>query len=242
MTFRLTSNDDGFRTSEFKAKSPGVTRIVTVGDSSTFGWGVDPEYTYQHLLEERFDRGRNSSAEVLNLGSSGHTSRHPAYELVQIRDVQAAATPDPGLYDPFEASRARAESEGDSRALVRSVSIESYKDNLRSIVARARGLGARAEALAVYSPAEYVAGMREVAQTEVIPLVDAGRLFSDNGDELRSHLLYAGEVRFYEELYGLDAIAERSSLYVTTDGCHPGRAGHRLIANALYAALGGGES
>ena len=48
-TFRLTSNDDGFRTGEFKPKRPGVSRIVTIGDSSTFGWGVDPEYTYQRL-------------------------------------------------------------------------------------------------------------------------------------------------------------------------------------------------
>ena len=74
-TFRLTSNGDGFRTKGFEAKQPGVTRIVTIGDSSTFGWGVDPEYTYQHLLEQRFDR-HGDATEVLNLGISGYTSRH----------------------------------------------------------------------------------------------------------------------------------------------------------------------
>ena len=38
-TFRLVSNSHGFRTREFESKPPGVTRIVTIGDSSTFGWG-----------------------------------------------------------------------------------------------------------------------------------------------------------------------------------------------------------
>ena len=76
-TFRLVSNSHGFRTREFESKPPGVTRIVTIGDSSTFGWGVEPEYTFQHLLEERFlRRGSATPIEVLNLGISGHTSRH----------------------------------------------------------------------------------------------------------------------------------------------------------------------
>ena len=76
-SFRLVSNGDGFRAQEFEPKQPGVTRIVTIGDSSTFGWGVEPEYTFQHLLEQRFHRGRSDTpTEVINLGISGHTSRH----------------------------------------------------------------------------------------------------------------------------------------------------------------------
>jgi len=74
-TFHFASNSQGFRTKEFEKKS-AVARIVTIGDSSTFGWGVDDEFTFQALLERRFDRGRDTAAEVLNLGMSGHTSRH----------------------------------------------------------------------------------------------------------------------------------------------------------------------
>ena len=74
-TFRLESNSSGFRTKEFELKTPTVERIVTLGDSSTFGWGVDPEYTYQQLLARRLtDAG--TPTEVFNLGISGHTSRH----------------------------------------------------------------------------------------------------------------------------------------------------------------------
>lgn len=73
--FRIISNKAGFRTREFSPKPKGTFRIVTLGDSSTFGWGLDPEFTWQALLEKRLGPvlGR---VEVLNLGMSGFTTRH----------------------------------------------------------------------------------------------------------------------------------------------------------------------
>ena len=74
-TFRIVSNDVGFRGRPYPAKSPVVLRIVTIGDSSTFGWGVDPEFTYQELLADRLKlNGRR--ADVFNFGIPGMTSRH----------------------------------------------------------------------------------------------------------------------------------------------------------------------
>ena len=52
-TFRLTSNRDGFRGRRSKPEGPAVLRVASLGDSSTFGWGVDPEYTYEELLARR---------------------------------------------------------------------------------------------------------------------------------------------------------------------------------------------
>jgi lysophospholipase L1-like esterase len=75
ITFRITSNKAGFRTREFTRKKRGTFRIVTLGDSSTFGWGVDPEYTWQYLLEKRL-LPRFGAVEVFNLGLSGFTTRH----------------------------------------------------------------------------------------------------------------------------------------------------------------------
>lgn len=74
-TFHLTSNSDGFRGPEFAPPKPGVLRVVSLGDSSTFGWGVDPEYTYEELLARRLSEG-GRRAEVFNLGMPGTTSRH----------------------------------------------------------------------------------------------------------------------------------------------------------------------
>ena len=79
--------------------------------------------------------------------------------------------------------------------------------------------------------------MRDVASTEGVPLVDARELFGQHIDDLRAHRLYADEVRYYEALYGLEVLAQRNMFYVTTDGCHPGRVGHNLIADALYEVL-----
>ena len=283
-TFRLVSNGRGFRTREFESKPPGVTRIVTIGDSSTFGWGVEPEYTFQHLLEERFTRhGSETPIEVLNLGISGHTSRHglglfehyvrdlepdvlivsygandarrvlqSADEMLDRDDTWRGTAREIllrvetfrllrrlilGVYDPFDASRARAESEGDARDLVFAVDRETYIDNLRSLVGQARELGAQPLMVGVCIPPAYLRGMQFVAETDHVPLVDALEIFRSKMDDLRAHRLYADEVRFYEELYGVEEMAKRSEFYVTTDGCHPGRAGHNLIADALYDVL-----
>jgi len=76
VTFRLASNSRGFRDREVTAKQPGILRVVTMGDSSTFGWGAEPEHTYQRLLEARLNDGNGPRFEVLNLGMPGHNSRH----------------------------------------------------------------------------------------------------------------------------------------------------------------------
>lgn len=76
VTFRMRSNDAGFRDDPFAPRRPGTVRIVTIGDSSTFGWGAEREDTYQALLMERLERSQPGRFEVLNLGIPGHNSRH----------------------------------------------------------------------------------------------------------------------------------------------------------------------
>ena len=281
-TFRITSNSAGFRTREFVPKTPGVTRIVTLGDSSTFGWGVEPAYTYQHLLEQRF-KNADQPVEVFNLGVSGHTSRHglgvykhyarelePDWLIVSygandaryvMQAVDGVLSLDDawqgtardilyrfetfkllrrwilGVYDPFDASRARAEREGDERKLVRSVSRDVYIDNLRSLIGQARQHGTDTALLAVCAPPDYVRAMRHVAGVESVPMVDGLEVFQANLDDLRAHRIYPAEIRFYEALYGMEAMEQNWRNYVTTDGCHPGRAGHSLLADALHDGL-----
>ncbi len=91
ITFQLQSNDSGFRDREFRPREPGTVRVVTLGDSSTFGWGVDPEQTFQRLLEGRLNEGDGPRFEVLNLGIPGHNSRHG---LGVLRHYALALEPD----------------------------------------------------------------------------------------------------------------------------------------------------
>ena len=72
------TNSRGFRTPEFTdAKAPGVVRIVVLGDSSTFGWGVEHFETYAEqlgtALARRWSTGR-SRIEIVNLGVPGYSS------------------------------------------------------------------------------------------------------------------------------------------------------------------------
>jgi lysophospholipase L1-like esterase len=49
-------------------------------------------------------------------------------------------------------------------------------------------------------------------------------------------------VRYYENLYGLAAMEAKWQLYITSDGCHPNRAGMSVIADGLAEAIGGAST
>ena len=66
----------GFNTDDVPFEKPPATfRIVAMGDSSTFGWGVDPGRTYARRLQVAL-RGEYPGAaiEVINLGVCGYSS------------------------------------------------------------------------------------------------------------------------------------------------------------------------
>ncbi|MFH8086729.1 MAG: SGNH/GDSL hydrolase family protein [Candidatus Aenigmatarchaeota archaeon] len=69
-------NSYGFRDYEYSLEKPSNTiRIVAVGDSHTFGLGVELEDTYPKVLEKRLnERNDKKKYEVLNFGV-------PAYDL-----------------------------------------------------------------------------------------------------------------------------------------------------------------
>ena len=142
-----------------------------------------------------------------------------------------------GAYDPFAVSRDPGETADTGRVLVKAVPRNQYIDHLRYLIGEARAYDAETVLLAVCAPDEYVSAMRYVAETEGVPLVNAGEIFRANIDDLLAHRLYANEVRYYEALYGEHAMAMEWRLFVTTDGYHPGRAGHSLIADALQQAI-----
>lgn len=90
-------NSDGFRTHEFSRKSPGVFRVVSLGDSCTIG--VFAEELVGYVKEpyparlERIARQRigPDRVEVFNLGVSGYGSFHG---LMLLRTKVRALKPD----------------------------------------------------------------------------------------------------------------------------------------------------
>ncbi len=81
-------------------KPEGVTRVVTFGDSQTFGAGMTPDKTYSAFAEEAMGPGW----EVLNAGISGYRTLN-VYRLLQLRIE--AFDPDAIIIDcmPFDSPR-----------------------------------------------------------------------------------------------------------------------------------------
>src|SRR5262249_29739819 len=80
----VQTNSLGFRGPEFDPKNKKALRVVAVGDSCTFGFGVsDNNHTYPaqlyRLLNERY-----SDAEVINAGVVGYTS----YQVLRLLEKQ----------------------------------------------------------------------------------------------------------------------------------------------------------
>jgi hypothetical protein len=70
-TFRVSINSQGFRGREIHlTKKPGVTRIVTLGSSSTFGYYDRDNETYPNYLEQKLNQEAEATGriEVINLG------------------------------------------------------------------------------------------------------------------------------------------------------------------------------
>ena len=71
-TFPVTTNEDGLRTSHSVQKNK-KTRIMTLGCSTTFGWGVADDETYPVQLENLFQKD-GLDVDVVNGGQPGYTS------------------------------------------------------------------------------------------------------------------------------------------------------------------------
>ena len=82
-TFHVRLNRHGFRGPDFADRpAPGVTRIVALGDSATFGTGVAEEHRFTEVLQRRLDERRPACCEVLNVSRPGATTRQVALRLL----------------------------------------------------------------------------------------------------------------------------------------------------------------
>ncbi|HDP93739.1 MAG TPA: hypothetical protein ENN40_00030 [Candidatus Aminicenantes bacterium] len=78
MKVRMRANSLGFRSADLpRAKPAGTYRIVFLGDSTTFGWGVEADERFSERLAARLNaRNDGRNYEVINLGIPGYTSWH----------------------------------------------------------------------------------------------------------------------------------------------------------------------
>jgi len=157
---RVSINALGLRGPEAAAdKARGRRRLVTFGDSITFGYGVADEETYAARLAER---GRDRGLEVLNAGVTGFTSHQLLAHLRRVAPrVQADyVTICIGWNDM---TRRAATDRTYAAQLARSMAVEGLFERihlyraLRNLYARAayRRLAAAPWTIARVPPAEY---------------------------------------------------------------------------------------
>jgi lysophospholipase L1-like esterase len=74
-SFRVSTDANGLRAPLHAEEKPAdAFRVMTLGCSTTFGWGVDDEETYPFRLERILHESGHDKVEVINGGQPGHTS------------------------------------------------------------------------------------------------------------------------------------------------------------------------
>jgi len=65
-------NSDGFRDRDYPVKPDGSYRIIFLGDSLTFGWGVEKSKTFEELLETELNKRKPT--EIINFGTGNYNT------------------------------------------------------------------------------------------------------------------------------------------------------------------------
>jgi lysophospholipase L1-like esterase len=91
----VSINSHGLRDREYsQAKPPDVYRIVVLGDSTTFGWGVPLEQTVAKILEDQLNKAQVPGYrhfEVLNAGTGNYNT---VQEVTHYLTYERAFSPD----------------------------------------------------------------------------------------------------------------------------------------------------
>ena len=71
----VKTNADGFRDRQYPQKGPNSVRIVGIGDSNMFGWGVAQDKNFLKFMERRLNKQYPRRVwEVLNTGTPGYNT------------------------------------------------------------------------------------------------------------------------------------------------------------------------
>jgi lysophospholipase L1-like esterase len=257
-------NADGFRDRDYRpGAAPDTLRIVVLGDSITFGWGVPAEEGFVKVLEQALSESPGGRPyEVLNLGVGGYNTqqevelyrvkgRRYAPDVVVLAYVLNDAVPsDVFLEMALELERGSASERGDGADTCGSLRSEF----VAWIVERARRLGQRRTAPFPTWVRESHADPERWTRVRSA-FVELSRMAGEDGTPVLVvivpmfwdferypfegvHRMVAGEARKHGfgvlDLYDSLKGHDVEDLRLERgDDTHPNAAAHRLIATAL---------
>ncbi len=76
-SYQARINNLGFRDRDFAVRRSGAKRVLAIGDSFTYGWGVDGQDSWPKVMERQLRQG-GLNIEVANLGAPGAGPREYA--------------------------------------------------------------------------------------------------------------------------------------------------------------------
>lgn len=249
MDVDVAINADGFRDDEYLVEKKSQDRVVILGDSLTFGWGVAKENTFEHRLEQRWNEIRPT--EVINLGIGNYNTTQEVYLFL---DKGLKYRPDQVVLFYFINDAEPVPQKSRYPWLGSSRVITFYWSRIRALITNLTGSGSFQEYYAALyadeaegwqkSQAAFVA-LRDTCDREGIALqvVLLPELHS-----LDPYLFEAehAKVRSFLERQGIDVldlapafstVPDPLTLWVAMDDAHPNAEAHRLIAKYSFGFL-----
>ena len=207
ITCFCSTSSKGLRNKEFPVeKNEKTSRIICLGDSTTFGLGVSDKDTYPVKLEEILGaKTRNRRFEIINAGIPGHTSRDGLIFLEKsllnyspgLIIVSLGLNDDIGMpgHSNTECSRTFLEEQEYERTL------KNYENNLSQIISLARRSDAEVLFLtplgASFFPfpdiSRFCNSMRKVAGENGVGIIDLKSIFEEKEKEEGLILVQEGE-------------------------------------------------
>ncbi len=242
-------NSDGFRDDEYPIPRTGRRRIVFLGDSLTFGWGVEKPDTFESRLEAMLDAVEPT--EIINFGTGNYNTTQEVHLFLdeglkyEPDDVvvfyfinDAEPLPQKSRFPwlgsirivTFYWSRIKALA---ARWSVASDFREYYSDLYRDDAPGWRG--AQASFLRLRDVcAERGIGLRVVLLPELHELADY--TFAREHELVASFLLDSG-IPVLDLAPAFRDETDPESLWVARDDAHPNARAHRIIAESSFEFL-----
>lgn len=250
----IAINSKGLRDSEYDYKKPeGVYRILIVGDSLTFGWGVESQDTFSGILEKRLNEqntlsGKYKEIQVINAGIGNYNTTQ---ELVFLREDGLKYEPDEVMLAHFTNDAEQTQREANNfltRNFILYASTVSFKNKIIAVFDDRRNYeyyykGLYREAYWAEYQKVLTAFEDETKKYEIKLTV----LLLPEFHDLVNYQLedeHQKMVRFFKErgVAVMDSLEvfrgeEGRSFWVASDDSHPNASAHRIIADFLFEKM-----
>jgi lysophospholipase L1-like esterase len=256
-TFKISSNGDGLRAPiHSREKPPGEWRLMMLGCSTTFGWGVDDAHSFPAQLEQLSRASGHENVSVINGGQPGYTSFQGLWLW---REALSAYSPDVVVIGYVVQDARRAAYSDKSQAVLQQDG-RFLKDNvlyksrvylgLRDLIggvqikAKERPSGG-IDGVYRVPPADYADNLRAlvagVKAVGAVPILFGFPLEREGYTALHRRILKAAaselRIRYIDMQVAMNQLSRDEQLYFEKDRGHANTAGNQQIAQSMFDYL-----